>query len=271
MISSVHRAAAAAFLIAVLQLVPGCGPDRAKEHYQAATGLLGSGDYVGAVAEYSTVVAAYQSSPLAPVSQYRIAEIYNRHLSDRKRAMDAYSTLLYLFPDSPEARKAREDVAGIYSSSGEHLKAIEAYERLGEDYPGDASRLRYLVAMEYFRLNDFRQSRIELQGLLAKDLPRDLRIRVRYQLAYTHYIEGDTEGAIEGFDRLIDDFPDDPLAVDALMGKAKALEEGDRLTEALEVLDELLDVYPNREVVETRIEWVNKRLREGPGPRKEAR
>lgn len=246
----------------------GCGADRAGERFKTAELLLGAGDYAGAVAEYSRVVRDFHDSSYAPESQYKIALVYNRHLSDEKRAMDAYSTLLYLFPESPEARLAREDMAGIFSARGEHLKAIEEYERLAEAYPADDARLRFATAMEYFRMNDFRQARIELAGILKKSPPADLVPRVKYRIAYIHYIEGDTEKALEAFDEIARDWPDDPLAVEALLGKAKALEEAARPREALEILKGLLDRYPNREVVATRIKWVKKRMTEGPGPKR---
>lgn len=243
----------------------GCGPDKAKEHFDAAEKFFGEGNYTGAVGEYSRVVSEYQGSPYAPKSQYRIAVLYDRHLSDRKRAMDAYSTLLFLFPESPEAWLSREDMAGIYSRAGEHLKAIEEYEKLAKANPDESGRIKYLIAIEYFKMNDFRQSRIELMGLLEGDPDPELVRKARHQIAYTYYVEGDTEKAIKAFDSIINDDPVSPMAAEALLGKAKALEEADRLAEALELLEGLIDVYPNKEVVETRINWVKKRIKEGAG------
>lgn len=255
---------AAALVILVASALAGCSEDPAREGYYSAETLLGRGDYTGAIGEYSRVAETYQESPYAPKSRLRMGEVFGLHLSDQARAMDAYSKLLYLHPESPEAAKARLRVAEIYSERGEHLKAIEQYERLLMEDPSRGAGLQYLIASEYLKMNDFRQARVELQEVLEREPGPETAPEVMYRIAYSYYIEGKTDRAVDGFDELARKYPEGPWVAEAMMGKAKALEDAGRLSEALEVLEALADDHPNPEVVETRMEWIRKRLRKGP-------
>ena len=64
------------------------------------------------------------------------------------------------------------------------------------------------------------------------------------------------------YDTVIEEYPYDPLSIEATLGKAVILEEEGRLREAAAILNSLVENYPNREAIEVRIKWVNKRIRE---------
>jgi TolA-binding protein len=257
--------AALLFALGSLAALSGCGPGPAAEHFGAAENLLGAGDYMGAVEKYSYVVSSFQSSEYAPKSQFRIAVTYDRHLSDSRRALDAYSTLLFLFPESPESARALEEVAGLYSKMGDHDRAAEEFLRLAAERPTDDARLSFKAALEFLEAGDYTRSRRRLTELVEKHPDSAEAPRARYRIAYIHYLEGDTARAVEEYDRLIEAAPLAPLAADAIMGKASALEDAGSLGEALELLEGLRGSYPNEEALEMRLQWIRKRLAEGPG------
>jgi tetratricopeptide (TPR) repeat protein len=235
--------------------------------FQRAEDQFGRGDYDAALGGYAYIVNSFHASPYAPRGQSRIAYIYDHRLSDEKRALDAYTMLHHLYPESPEAVDARLETARIYSGRGEHRKAVEDLEVFLKRRPSERERVRYLIAMEYVKMNDFRQARIEFNELLRFASDRDLLPKIRLQIANTHYIEGSVAEALNGYDTVIRDYPDHEAAVEAMLGRAGALDESGRPAEALAVLRGLVGRYPNKEAIRQRIASIEARLAEAGAPR----
>ncbi len=246
----------------------GCGASEEVRMFEEAERVLSEGQYLPAVEAYSRLINTFPESPHVPGCQYKIAFIYNMYLDDPTGAMNAYSTLLYMFPKSPEAILARADRARIFSGLGDHMGAIEEYQWLLENGPDDKNDgFRYDLAMEYIKINDFGQARIELEELLTKTPSTPLAPGSYYQLANTYYLEGSLEKAVEAYDEVVSRFKGHPVSLEARFSKAAVLEEAGRLKEALKLLKELEDEYPNREVVKIRISSTEERLKKGPRAR----
>ncbi len=257
--------ALAVILVVVAAFAAGCGRDKAGSRFAEAEELFGSGEYTAAVEQYSKLVKEFQSSSHAPVSQLRVAEIYDRHLADARRAIDAYSMLQYLFPESPEAGVARERVAELYARTGAHVRAAEEFERLAAERPEDGARLTYRAGVEYLEAGDDRRALERFTTVVERWEGAGIAPDAHYRIAYVHYLRGNSKLAIEEYDRLIERDPGGELAAEAAMGKARALEDAGRLREALEVLEGLIGRYPNEEALRVHIDWVRKRLGLGPG------
>lgn len=250
--------------MAQASFLQGCSLDRAHKAYESGERLLGDGDYTGAIAEYSSVVSGFPSSEWAPKSQYKIVFIFNHHIGDMNGAREAYARLLVLYPGSEEAFLGRQDMAQAWSRKGEHRKAIEEYQRIIMERPGTRRTFQYRIALEYVMMNEFRQARIELVELLDVITNPNLAPLIRYEIANTYYIEGSMDEAIKRYDEIIERYPGHSVAVEARLGKAKALDEAGRLNEALDILNGLVGEYPDKEAIETRIRWIQKRLKSGP-------
>jgi tetratricopeptide (TPR) repeat protein len=260
-------------------LLTGCARDTAKARFEAAEVLLGNGEFERAIEEYRYVVDTFGATPYGSGALYKIAIIYDRHMQDRPGSIEAYYTLYNIYPESAEAVLAREDMALIYSEAGNHSKAVGEYQWVLERSPGKETHYRYLIAMEYLKMNDFRQTRLELRDLLesleAEDpLPtpstpgHEFIVEIYFKMANTYYLEGRNQTALKAYDELVERFPDHALGLEARLNKAHILVEDERFEAALEVLDALLDEYPNKETISAMIKLTKKRLRESPDPRK---
>ena len=113
----------------------GCGPKGEEKIFFEAEQALIAGDYVSATEKFTNFVINYPGSEFAAESQYRIGYIHSHHLRDAKSAMDAYAILFRLYPKSSQVALAREDMAAIYSGTGEERKAIGEYAWLMENGP----------------------------------------------------------------------------------------------------------------------------------------
>ena len=250
---------------AALLFIAGCSEDHASKHFEKGEELLSKGDYVEALSRYNYVVNNFRESPYAPSSQYKVAFILNRHMNDRKAAIDAIYLLYNVYPGSPEVLKARQDLAEIYSGMGEHTKALGEYEILIKQLPADWAKFKRLIALEYLKMNDLRQARVELNEFILSVRDKTLVSEAYLNLAETYYIEGEVGKAMELYDRVISNYPAEKNAMSARFSKAKALEETGRLSDALSLFKEIQTDYPNRDAVSSRIQAIEKRLKETSG------
>jgi TolA-binding protein len=246
------------FLFAVY----GCAPKGDKEAFEAAESLLSVADFRGAIKGYNELLGDFPDSAFAPESQFRIGYIYHRHLDDWPSAKKAFDILFELYPDSPESALAREEMAAYYSSSGEHKSAIAEYAALIDKGPADKEDLyRFSMAMEYIKLWDFHQARIELEDLLEKIPSTAFSPGTHLLIADLHYLEGNLHSAIKAYDKVIKDYPE--LALSAKISKTTALEEAGRPAEALSLLKEIRRENPG--ALKTRVESSIERLKRGFG------
>ncbi len=238
----------------------GCSSgDPSAASFNAAEELFGNGSFSEAQRLYADVVNNHRNSAYAPKSQLRIAAIYSRHLNDAKKAKDAYTSLFLMYPKSVEALAGMEDMAGIYSGEGEHGKAVEVYQRLKAEAPAEAERFQLLIASEYIKMNDFHQARIELKDMLSVSPDQALSAKIRLKTAETYYVEGDAAQAISSYDEVINLFPESDAAMEAMLGKAGALLEAGKKTEALKTLAELESRFQETGAIKARIKWIRAR------------
>ncbi|MBI5561760.1 MAG: tetratricopeptide repeat protein [Deltaproteobacteria bacterium] len=255
--------------LAPMPFLSACSSDPGRAVFEKAEKSLSDGDADSALKQYGYVIANNPESAYAAKSQYKIALIYNRYIGDRKKAMEAYSALFFLYPGTAETTEAREDLASIYSVMGEHRLAIEQYQLLLNEKPSDYDKFQYAIAMEYIMQNDFRQARVEFTELL-KRANADLQPQINYQIANTYYIEGNLAEAADGYEKTAARFPDNPAALDARLGTAKVLSESGKLALALALLKELKGKYPNKGAIGIMMDSLQTRLDEGPGSKKRA-
>lgn len=261
-IQRIRKTALFLLLPIAFYLFTGCSADPARKEYEKAEELLSKGEYSDALERYYRISSSFQGSPYGAKSQYRIAFIYNNHFNDKKRAVAAYYAVYYIYPKSPEAVLAGKDLAKIYSDAGDHVRALEQYQRLMKQRPEESAEFKRKIALEYLYMGDFRQSRIEFNELLKSAAGKDSVAEVRFQIANTYYLEGDTEKAIYGYDEVISGFPETPAAKEAAFNKAKAFEETGHSVEALGILRSIRPDYPNKGAIDLKIEAIEKRLKE---------
>lgn len=257
-----------ALLAAAVLFLHGCLADQARRGYEKAEGHLGEGRYKEALAEYRAVAARFGSTPYGAKSLLRAGFICGAHLNDDGAALKAYSEVIDLYPGTDEAYAAGGEIARIYSRRGEHSRAVEEYQALLEHSPDEAEKVRFLVAMEYVKMNDLKQARVELNELLKTAVADELIRQVKYQIANTYYLEGDTVEALKKFAGIIKEYPDSPTAFEALFAKARVYDEQGRLAEALDILKGLEGKYPNKDALRTAVEWTQKRLDTDQGLRR---
>ncbi|VAV84086.1 hypothetical protein MNBD_DELTA01-726 [hydrothermal vent metagenome] len=253
-------------LIFIAVFTAGCSNEAEEKAFFRAERALGEGEHLEAIAFYRIFVEDFPESEFAPEAQYKIGVVYDSHLKNITKALDAYSMLLYLYPGSPEATLAREQRAKVYSSWGRHRESIAEYAWMLE-YGSEerAGGYRYNIALEYIKMGDYGQARIELDELIKSAPPEKLLSNAYYQVATALQLGGNYSGAVEAYDLFIEKFPGHKLTSDALLHKATVLEQSGKLKEALALMKELRVRYPElSEALAIKIASAEKRFSNGP-------
>ena len=252
--------------IAVLILVSlaACGQDPSTKIFNEAELLLSRGEYREAIEAHTELIKSHPESPLAPKSLYKKAAIHYRYLNDIETALKTYDELAYLYPESDKLIEAAMDRGEIYSALGQHWKAVEEYEWLLERGVGEErERYQYLIGMEYYKMNDFRQARIEFAEILQNNGQTPLAPNIHFRIASAYYLEGNLPDGLTAYEAVIALFPDNPLALESSVNIAQIHTDAGRFSEALELLTKIKEdgAWPESGLIEMRIALIEERIK----------
>jgi TolA-binding protein len=234
--------------------------NEAEEH-------LSRGEYTEAINKHTELINKYPASPKAPESLFKKGHIYYRYLNKVDLALRSYDELSYLYPESPKLIDATKEKGKIYSALGEHWKAVKEYEWLlekaGEE---DGETYQYLIGMEYFKMNDFRQARIEFAEIIQKKSGTQLLPEIHFRIATSYYLEENLVESLKNYKLVVELFPEHPLAIESSMEIAQVLADAGKFTEAIEWLKDLKVniAQADRELVEQiemRIALITERMK----------
>ena len=109
-------------------------PAAEQRAYDAALDQFKRGDYMGAIANFSTFVKNYPQSALAPSAQYWIG---NAHYArkDYRASISAQRALITTYPTSPKVPDALLNVASAQSDLNDNAAARRTLEELIAKYP----------------------------------------------------------------------------------------------------------------------------------------
>ena len=233
----------------------------AKDFAKAET-LFQDGNYYKAAEVFREVYENNPESSLAPEALYRSGDILNVYLDKYQEAILAFLLVNRDYPDTEWSVQAQRQVAEIYKTRlRDYTQAIVAYQKLLDSGVSEADRVQYEIADAYFRLNNYEQARIEFESLL-KNFPDSALIpEVQYRIALAYSLDGQLSKAETAFREVVAKWPDDLFALEARFGLASVLEEQERLRESLKVLQDLKDVYPNKDALMKRIKQVEDRMK----------
>ena len=235
--------------------------DILEERYQKGLALRAAGEYVAAAELLRKLQADHPDCSRAPEALLQAGQLLHLNLGRYQDALLVYVTVERDYPEAGEATEARRQVAELYKYRlNDQQRALSAYQRLLDDAGAEGDRVQYEVADCYFRLNNFEQARIEFENL-QQDYPASpLGAEVRYRIAVTYALEGKADDAMNAYREVISRWPESPYAVEARFGLATALEERERIKEALEIFEGLRGIYSNQQALAQRIESLKARV-----------
>jgi|GEM_PF-1623129 len=254
----------AAVIIACALLLSAC--DRTSSDFESeitkAEAYVGVGEADKALYAYRDIADRYADDGRWAGVMLRISELYSTVFADAKSAEEALSKVLDRAPLTEAGRLARLARAGLRESHGDYAGAIEDYTAYLKHFPEHegAMRARLMLAGVYLTAGDFRQSRVEVKPLVeGKNVPEDVREKALFVGAESFFLEGNVRRASSYYRWLIKDFPDSALVPEAKLHLASCIEEMGYLGIAKDVTRDAAKDYPNKGVIEARLESIDER------------
>lgn len=150
---------------------------RESHLFGKAEGAQRVGSYAQAVELYNSYLQKYPTGEFAEKSHYNLGNIYYLNLRDSAQARLTYEKFLEKFPTSQYGFTAGERLAELYELDlQDYRRAIDVLEQISLRTPsrGDWRRVRFRIADDYFRLDEFDQAVLEFKKLIT-DEPVDHR------------------------------------------------------------------------------------------------
>lgn len=183
-------------------------------------------DFEGAVLNFQEFARLSQDK----VSRYevfkRIGNIYFENLNDPQLAAKTYQQVLELSPDSLE-----------------------------RDF------ISFRIGQCHFRMNDFQKAREYYESILVESPKSSLVPRVRFEIGNSFFMAAKYDVAIEALKQVLRNHSGTDYAIEAQFMMAQCLEHLDRFQEAEDLYSSVEDNYPNRQVVQIRLDALRKRIK----------
>lgn len=251
-------------LLAFCLFISAC--DRAALDFDSeiakAEAYVGLGEPDRALYAYRDLAERFEDDPRWAGVMLRISELYSTVFADAKAADETLTRLLDRAPLTEAGRLARLARAGLRESRHDYAGAIEDYTAYLKHFPEreDAMSARLMLSGVYLTARDFRQSRVEIKPLVeGKDVPGDIREKALFLAAESFFLEGNVRRASGYYQWLIKDFPKSELVPEAKLHLASCIEEMGYLGIAEEVTRDAAKDYPNKRVIDARLESIEER------------
>ena len=159
-------------------------------------------------------------------------------------AAEALEGYIAAKPDSPDAPRALAYLAMARQEMGQEDASRSALDRLAKDWPSSDAlpRARIILGESALKAGRYDEA-VALFLPVAEANDPAWKPRALSGLGWAQLQGGQPEDAVSSFSALLDLAPEDPLAADAAMARARALEAAGKTDEALASLDVVARKY----------------------------
>lgn len=259
-----------AFLLVLLFFCTSCTGNDESRRWLLAEEYVKQGNFRRAIDEYTRIVNSSSNPARAIRAQMQIANIYSANIKDYSKAIASFRKAADTTTETSLKIQARVEVAKIFSekldSPGSAAKELElVFDELAKDEK-EGPEILLLCAknlMDSGAFEEAAQKYSKFRSLYPghKEGPRTLFEEAQAQLAARN-IEASKALYRETISKFSDNADYSGLVGEAYYGLGNALEASGELNAALEAFRNSLTLYPNKKVIELKIERVLKRQKE---------
>lgn len=254
----------------ILLSVSACTLSSEDLEFKRAQESAASGDNETALEHYKKIVDRYVKTPNAIKSAQEAARISHYELKKFPDAIRYYKHVI-LYASSDAARiEAQKKIADLYfSQTLDYPQAISEYSRLLDlpHTPKEDGEYRFAMARAYFYQNDFFQSQVEIDRILAGKPDKDLAFDALLLKANIFLSNKKLDDAITALKDIIAKFPDRAKAETIGLVLAICYEEKKDFSKAVETLESIKNDYPRKQFIENKIKALKERQSLMPGAR----
>ena len=182
---------------------------------------------------------------ILPEVLYKLGFSYSQQ-SNTLEALKALESLLQEFPRAVESQKASFLVANINYGLGNAYLAADFYRRITDFFPEGtiAPFAQYRLAVIHFKNQRYSEASLEFNQFIISYPRHELIDKVRFSLAFSHYLAKESKVALAAFSDFIKNTPANHLTLEAQYLLSLEAENSGNLNQALEYLKNIEEVYP---------------------------
>jgi tetratricopeptide (TPR) repeat protein len=249
--------------LAVVMLVSGCSNSLAGR-YKRANDLFEEKDYEKAVEEFLKLARLAPADTIGLAALRKAGDTYYLYLKKYEHALRAYYLYVERSENPVEAFKVQEQIAEIFFLHLEDWQnAIVEYDKLimNKGFGQVIDRFQFRVAQSYQNLGQFEQSVIEFDEFLTDYPNSELLARAWFESAVSCHQQKKYDDALKRYKKVLEIANGQSIATEAQFGIANVYEDKEDLNTAINMYRELMDLYPNRAVIEMKLKGATKRRR----------
>ena len=220
------------------------------EHQRYYLGLAYRAD--GQAAKASELLDALEKTAAAPIAADAQFMVGQAHVESKRFAESIPPLEKYLAgkPDGDVADFARAHLVQAYLELGESDKAVNALSELAKRFPKSKalppSRVR--VAEASLTAKQFDRAAEQFQKAAEESADPVLKGRAQLGLGWALLDGGKPADAAHAFGAFLEAHPNDPLAPEACLARARSLEANDKAEEALATYAQASETYPKSDI-----------------------
>jgi len=236
-------------------------PQNLKTNFDAGQSLYALGEYEGAILEYSKIVRFKSRAvrtdsvrvefgdelelPVVAAAWYQLGNAYKKS-GQHDKAVEAYQHVIDV-PDVPEDFRSmvQFQVAETRFLQKEYGEAAKEYRKYVQLFPNSdvAGKAFFYSGWSEFNLKEYDKSIETLQRMLAKYAEDRYAPDAQFRIASAHFEKGLYELTIDEAQIVLDKYPSSPVIAQAVYLKANALDKMGRDEEAIAAYREVRNLY----------------------------
>lgn len=248
----------------------GCRVSADKLEFQRAEEAQQKGQYESALTHYKKIAAKLPNSALGLRSAKAAADLLHYQLKRPREAADFYKHVILHSQDEKERIVAQKSLADLhFTETLDYTQAISEYSRLLELPHSENEDLDYRIAIarSYFYQNNFFQSQVEIDTIVSRSTDKDRLFDALLLKANILLAAKKHDEAITVLKDLIDTYPEKSKTETVGLILAVCYEEQKNYAKAIETLNSIRDSYPRRAFLDQKIKTLKERQTLLPGAR----
>ena len=214
-----------------------------------------------AFALFRRLINNYPDSEWADDSMYAIAFASYKIAEDLKqsgtlesvdayydRAIALYRQLIALYPGSDLSDQAQFNTAMCHYGKGELNSALVEFDALRELFSASPIlyQILYVTGEIYLKKQEYENARVEFTNVVDSGDP-DLAPLASFGIPQSYLAEGKYQEAIDGYQKVMDLYPDTKVGQDAHFYMGWAYERLNKYDDAIAQLEKAIELYPRNE------------------------